>query len=279
MPERAVTAEAVPTTLDHLRQEFSSRSDARTKPSSNDLRLLHRFVRWCGPNAAVSSVTTLQITDFLEEQSSSTTRPPSVYRQPLKLFFDFARDRGARTDNPMRGVHTPRGQGRTGRAAAGQTPGSKDSVLLSAEKLAEFQAELERLTQEERPRILRDLQEARADGDLRENAAYDDARKQQGMVEGRIQELEQMIRRAELLGDGVQPTGKVVVGSLVELESLGSSRSRKFRIVSPEETDPRNGKLSYQSPVGQGVMGRSPGETVEVETPRGTTQYRIVSVS
>ncbi len=276
MPERAVTAAAVPTTLDHLRQEFSSRSDARTKPSSDDLRLLHRFVRWCGPNTAVSSVTTPQITDFLEEQSSSTTRPPSVYRQPLKLFFDFARDRGARTDNPMRGVHTPRGPGRTRRAAAEQAP--EDSVLLSAEKLAEFQAELERLTQEERPRILRDLYEARVDGDLRENAAYDDARKQQGMVEGRIQELEQLIRRAELLGDGVQPTGKVVVGSLVELESPGGRR-RQFRIVSPEETDPRNGKLSYQSPVGQGVMGHGPGETVKVETPRGINEYRIVSVS
>ena len=132
MPERAVTAEAVPTTLDHLRQEFSSRSDARTKPSSNDLRLLHRFVRWCGPNAAVSSVTTLQITDFLEEQSSSTTRPSECLPTALEALFRLARDRGARTDNPMRGVHTPRGQGRTVRAAAGQTPGSKDSVLLSA---------------------------------------------------------------------------------------------------------------------------------------------------
>lgn len=278
MREGAVTETEVPT-LDRLWQELNRSDDARFELPRDDLALLRRFVRWCGPNTTASTVPPHRIQRFLEEQLSSTTLPPRAYYEPLKLFFGFVHGRGVLTENPMRHVRLPRGQGRTGRAAAEQTPGSEESVLLSAEKLAEFQAELERLTQEERPRILHDLYEARVDGDLRENAAYDDARKQQGMVEGRIQELEQMIRRAELLGDGEQPTGKVVVGSLVELESLGSSRSRKFRIVSPEETDPRNGKLSYQSPVGQGVMGRSPGETVEVETPRGTTQYRIVSVS
>lgn len=278
MREGAVTETEVPT-LDRLWQELYRSDDARFALPRDELALLRRFVQWCGPNTTANNVPPREISRFLEEQQSSTRLPPRAYHEPLKLFFAYACERETLSDNPMQSVRLPRGQGRTGRAAAEQMPGSEASVLLSAEKLAEFQAELERLTQEERPRILRDLYEARVDGDLRENAAYDDARKQQGMVEGRIQELEQMIRRAELLGDGEQPTGKVVVGSLVELESLGSSRSRKFRIVSPEETDPRNGKLSYQSPVGQGVMGRSPGETVEVETPRGTTQYRIVSVS
>ena len=277
MGEGAVTETEVPT-LDRLWQEFNRSDDARFELPRDDLALLRRFVRWRGPNTAASTVTPNQITDFLQEQLSSTTRPPRAYYEPLKLFFEFVHDCGVLTDNPMRRVRLPRGQGRTGRAAAEQAPGPEESVLLSAEKLAEFQAELERLTQEERPRILRDLYEARVDGDLRENAAYDDARKQQGMVEGRTREREQMIRRAELLGDGGRPTGKVVVGSLVELESP-SGRRRQFRIVSPEETDPRNGKLSYQSPVGQRVMGHGPGETVEVETPRGINRYRIVSVS
>ncbi len=280
MREGAVTETAVPT-LDRLWQEFNRSDDARSKLSRDDLALLRRFVRWCGPTTTANTVPPHRIELFLKEQLSSTTLPPRAYFSPLKLFFAFAcaPDRGALTDNPMRRVRLPRGQGRTGRAAAEQAPGPEDSVLLTGEKLAEFQAEVERLKEEERPRILRDLYEARIDGDLRENAAFDDAKKQQGMVEGRIRELEQMIRRAEILGDGEQPTGKVVVGSLVELESPGSRRRRQFRIVSPEETDPRNGKLSYQSPVGQGVMGRSPGETVEVETPRGITHYRIVSVS
>ena len=273
-----VVTETDGATLDRLWQDFSGSDDVR-KLSGDAPTLLHRFVRWCGPSTLADTVTTFQIESFLQEQLSSTTLPPRVYQPPLKSFFAFAFDRGALTDNPMRRVRLPRGQGRTGRTAANRASEAVDSVLLSAEKLAEFQAELERLTQEERPRILRDLYEARIDGDLRENAAYDDARKQQGMVEGRIQELEQMIRRAELLGDDGQATDKVAVGSLVELESPGGRRRRQFRIVSPEETDPRNGKLSYQSPVGQGVMGRGPGETVEVETPRGTTRYRIVSVS
>ena len=274
MLDGAVTETDV-TTLDQLWQEFNRSGDARSKLSRDDLALLRRFVRWCGPNTTASTVTPYRIEGFLQKQLSSTTLPPRAYLLPLKLFFTFASDRGTLTDNPMRRVRLPRGQGRAARAAGNQ----EDSVLLTEEKLTEFQAELERLQEEERPRILRDLSEARADGDLRENAAYDDAKKQQGMVEGRIRELEQMIRRAELLGDGEQPTGKVMVGSLVELESPGSRRRRQFRIVSPEETDPRNGKLSFQSPVGQGVMGRSPGETVEVETPRGVTHYRIVSVS
>ena len=272
MLEGAVTETDV-TTLDQLWQEFNRSDDARFKLPRDDLALLRRFVRWRGPNTTASTVTHLEIVGFLQKQLSSTTLPPRAYLPPLKLFFTFASDRGTLTDNPMRRVRLPRGQGR----AAGAAGNREDSVLLTEEKLTEFQAELERLKEEERPRILRDLSEARADGDLRENAAYDDAKKQQGMVEGRIRELEQMIRRAELLGDDGRPTGKVVVGSLVELESPGGSR--QFRIVSPEETDPRNGKLSYQSPVGQGVMGRSPGETVEVETPRGITHYRIVSVS
>ncbi len=274
MRERAVTETVVPT-LDQLWQEFNRSDDARSNPSRDDLALLRRFVRWCGPNTTASTVTPYRIEVFLQEQLSSTTLPPRAYLPPLKLFFTFAHGRGALTDNPMRRVRLPRGQSRAGGSARDR----EDSVLLTGEKLTEFQTELERLKEEERPRILRDLYEARVDGDLRENAAFDDAKKQQGMVEGRIRELEQTIRRAELLGDDGRPTGKVVVGSLVELESSGGGRRRQFRIVSPEETDPRNGKLSYQSPVGQGVMGHSPGETVEVETPRGITHYRIVSVS
>lgn len=276
MRERSVTETAAPT-LNHLWQEFHRSDDARSSLSSDDLAHLRRFVGWCGLNTAASTVTPYRIEDFLQKQLPSTT-PPRVYLPPLKLFFAFANDHGALTDNPMTRVRLPRGQGGAG-GSGGRGPGGEEKVLLSEEKLAEFQAELEHLKDAERPRILSDLYEARVDGDLRENAAFDDAKKQQGMVEGRIRELEQVIRRAELLGTEQQPTEEVVIGSVVELEILDSGRRRQFRIVSPEETDPRNGKLSYQSPVGRGLMGRRSGETVEVETPRGTTRYRIVSAS
>jgi transcription elongation factor GreA len=123
------------------------------------------------------------------------------------------------------------------------------------------------------------LHEAIKDGDLSENAAYDDAKMRQGMLEARIRDLETKLRNVELIEDQDQRAGGGVgVGSRVTLEEVGSSDRLEFLVVGPEETNPRGGKISHRSPVGQALMGKGAGDDVEVTTPGGSVKYRILSV-
>ena len=267
----------VPKTLGQLWEEFTQSDESRAALKTEDGARLRRFVVWGGMGTTVATVRPYRIEEFLQQQNSSTTSARD-FLPSLKALFAYAQARGAIRVDPMKQVRSPRESNRS-RAAERpvQTP---QKVLLTAGRLAEVEAELGQLVNEERPRVLRNLDAARSDGDLRENSAYDDAKNEQGMIEARVRELERVVQAAETIEEGTHSDGAgIVIGSRVELESLGTGRRLRFLVVSPEETDPRNGKLSHLSPVGKSVMGRKAGETVEVATPRGTTQYQIVLVS
>jgi len=137
-----------------------------------------------------------------------------------------------------------------------------------------LRAELERLKSTERPRIIAAIAEARAHGDLKENAEYHAAREEQSFLEGRIQALEDRLRRAIVVDEA--PTGRVVIGSTVTVEIAGEEVT--YTIVSSAEADPAAGRLSSASPVGAALLGAIQGADVAVRTPRGTVQYRVISV-
>ncbi|MEW8978571.1 MAG: transcription elongation factor GreA [Symbiobacterium sp.] len=153
-------------------------------------------------------------------------------------------------------------------------------VVLSPEGLQQLQEELDYLRNVKRKEVAERLKEARSYGDLSENSEYDDARNEQAFVEGRITQLENMLRNAVVLDeeDAAAAAGTVRLGSVVVLKDLEFGDVLEYTIVGTVEADPSKNKISNESPVGQAIMGKSKGEIVEVHAPIGTIKYEILDV-
>jgi transcription elongation factor GreA len=146
-----------------------------------------------------------------------------------------------------------------------------------AEKLKE---ELHRLKTVERPGVITAIAEARAQGDLSENADYDAAKDRQGFIEGRIQEIEGKLSVAQVIDpSGVDGGGKVVFGATVELEDEASGDMVKYQIVGEDEADLKLGLINISSPIARALIGKEEGDTAEVQAPGGVRRYEVVAVS
>ncbi len=150
-----------------------------------------------------------------------------------------------------------------------------ESIFITKEGLEKIKNELSDLIHVQRPAVTERIKEARAHGDLSENAEYESARNQQSFIEGRIAELQDKIKRAKVV-DNHQNGGVIGVGSTVEVESDGIKET--YSIVGATETDPLSGKISLDSPIGKALLNHRSGQTVEVETPAGKFSYKILSV-
>ena len=149
-------------------------------------------------------------------------------------------------------------------------------TVAGAERLRE---EVEHLKRVERPRISKAIAEARAHGDLKENAEYHAAREQQGFIEGRIQELEGKLGNAEIIDvTSMEPTGKVIFGSTIDLEDEDNGAKVTYQIVGEDEADIKAGRISVGSPIARALVGKSQGDAVQVSTPGGQRSYEIIAV-
>ncbi|MQG20778.1 MAG: transcription elongation factor GreA [SAR202 cluster bacterium] len=140
--------------------------------------------------------------------------------------------------------------------------------------------ELEELTAQ-RPEISDEIQRAAADKDVRENAPLEAARERQGMVEARIRQLEAILSEATVMDETDKSSNDATtirMGSKIQIKELSSEREFSYQVVSAPEANPREGKLSVESPVGKSIFGKGEGEEVEVETPRGLMKYLIVKI-
>ncbi len=152
------------------------------------------------------------------------------------------------------------------------------SIPLTKESHEALQEELKRLIREERPKVIQDIAEARAHGDLSENAEYDAAKNRQGFIEGRIQEINGKLARAHVVDlTGMNPD-KVVFGSYVTLYDTASEEEVTYRIVGEDEADIKLGKISCTSPVGKALIGHKLDDTVKVTVPAGTKEYEIIDI-
>ena len=145
---------------------------------------------------------------------------------------------------------------------------------LTKDGARRLRGELQELRSEARPNIIRAIAEARAHGDLRENAEYHAAKEQQGFIEGRIAELEGWLGSAEMV-DG---HGRVVFGATVELERLSTGEQVRYQIVGDVEADIGKGLISISSPLSRALIGKEEGETATVVAPDGEIEYEILSV-
>ena len=151
---------------------------------------------------------------------------------------------------------------------------------MTEARAEQLRAELEHLKRVERPRIVRAIAEARAHGDLKENAEYHAAREQQSFAEGRIQEIESKLSRAQIIDiTRLAPDDKVIFGATVTVINLDSDETRVYRIVGDDEADVKAGRISYQSPIARALIGKRVGDEVAVQTPSGTVSYEIDQVA
>lgn len=149
-------------------------------------------------------------------------------------------------------------------------------TMGGAERL---RAELNELKSVKRPAIIKAIAEAREHGDLKENAEYHAAREQQGFCEGRIQDIESKLSNAQIIDiTSIQNTGKVIFGVTVTIVDVDSDEEKVYQIVGDDEADIKSGKLSVNSPIARGLIGREEGDTVQIDTPGGTKEYEIDKV-
>ena len=139
-------------------------------------------------------------------------------------------------------------------------------------------AELKTMKDEERPAIIKAIAEARAHGDLSENAEYHSAKERQGFIEGRIMELESLIRRADVIDPSRMSGDTIRFGATVELVDEETEEERTYQIVGEAEADIAAGRLNMRSPLARALIGKAEGDSIEVSTPGGAKYYEVVAV-
>lgn len=148
-------------------------------------------------------------------------------------------------------------------------------IFLTKDGLAELEEELKELKSNKRKEVAAALKEAKEFGDLSENTDWDDAKARQLFIEGRISEIENIIRHAQIVES--KSSDRVSVGSTVDVELENGQHT--FKIVGSSEANPDEGKISHESPIGKALIGKKVGEHAEVEIPAGTITYRVIKIS
>ena len=154
---------------------------------------------------------------------------------------------------------------------------SKKDILLTSEGFLELEEELNNLKNVRRPKVIEAIKDARAQGDLSENADYDAARNEQAEVEGRIKQIEFMLANAQIIEKSSDHT--VDLGSTVTISYVDDDEEEVYNIVGRMEADPFENKISNESPIGKAIIGKKEGDTIDVESPTGSYQIKIVKVA
>jgi len=150
---------------------------------------------------------------------------------------------------------------------------------MTIEGATRLKAELHRLKTVERPAVIQALADARSHGDLSENADYDAAKERQGFIEGRISEVETKLAHAQVIDPAdIDADGRVVFGSTVEVEEVESGARNTYQIVGDDEADIKASKISVNSPIARALIGKTEGDTAEVQAPGGLRSYEVVAV-
>ncbi|HEU5299911.1 MAG TPA: transcription elongation factor GreA [bacterium] len=151
--------------------------------------------------------------------------------------------------------------------------------VLTPEGLRRLEDELEHLKTVKRKEIAERIKASKEFGDISENAEYEDAKNEQAFIEGRILQLDQILRTARVVDNHNAPSDTITVGATVRVKELGSGEEISYTIVGSAEADPDQDRISNESPVGRALLGRRAGETVDVTVPVGKLKYRVLKIS
>ncbi len=154
-----------------------------------------------------------------------------------------------------------------------------DPVPISRTGYNKLKEELDRLQNEELPRVMRAVAEAREMGDLRENGEYIAGREQQGFIVGRIRELNGKLSRSDIIDCTKVEPDQAVFGTVVSLLDLDTNQKMTYQLLGPDEADSSTGSISIHSPIGRAIHGLSVGDKVDVETPRGNRHFEVIGIA
>ena len=233
---------------------------------------VYRFVRWFGEERSPASLTAAEVGNYAEQMAVSDTD----YHQRLGLvqaFLVYAKKEDWSDDNLAIHLKVKKVKPRVSLSARKNTPG----ISLTQEGYATAQRELSVL-KVKRAEVIDEMRKAAADKDFRENAPLQAAREQLGHLEGRIKELEAMLKLAVVMSEKQEIGFKSAVGDSLVLRDLTTGDELCYTIVSPREVDPTNGKISSISPIGKALIGRGVGEEVEITIPAGTLRYQVQGI-
>jgi transcription elongation factor GreA len=146
------------------------------------------------------------------------------------------------------------------------------------EGLKKLKDELNQLKDVERPKASQAIAEARDKGDLSENAEYDAAKEAQGLLELKISKLEEVVANARVIDESQLDTSKVLVHSHVKIKNMTNGAEMKYKLVAQSEADLKTGKISVDSPIGKGLLGKKVGDTAEIEVPNGTVKFEVIEI-
>ncbi len=234
---------------------------------------IHKFVRWFGRERPLAGLAAAEVANYAERLSTSDTD----YVRKLELvraFLVYAKKGGWSKVNLAVQLKTRKEKVRL---RSSPRRGSPEPVLLTRQGYAELEAELGAL-QGKRSESIEEIRIAAADKDFRENVPLAAAREQRGLLEGRINELEETLKAAVVIDEKQKTTLTVGIGDSVILCDLDSGEELRYTLVSPREADPASGKISHVSPIGRAVIDRGQGEIVEVAAPVGKLRYQIKQV-
>jgi transcription elongation factor GreA len=150
-----------------------------------------------------------------------------------------------------------------------------DNLPITVRGKAKLEEELKRLTYTERPAIIKAIEEARSHGDISENAEYEAAKERQGMIEGRIAEIQGQLAGAEVVDVSTIKSDKVVFGATVVLFDVDTEEELTYQIVGVDESDVKQGMISIMSPLARSLIGKAAGDTVQVRSPKGDREFEI----
>lgn len=156
---------------------------------------------------------------------------------------------------------------------------TEKQTILTPEGQRKLEEELEHLKTVKRKEIAERIKASKEFGDISENAEYEDAKNEQAFIEGRILQLDQMLRNAKVIDNQHAPADTITVGATVRIKDMGSGEEISYTIVGSAEADPDQDKISNESPVGRALLGKRNGETVDVVVPAGKMKFRVLKIS
>jgi len=269
------TEEQVSLSLNKAFQTYVRQMPQGTKKTAQPE--IAKFVRWIGAERLINSIIPSEIGEYNEIFGAKTaTRDATERLSAVKLFLTFLKKKEHIEVNLAQ--HMRLRKSRTSASKVAVEHNMTRSVRLTQSGFNEMTKQLAFL-QEERIRVVVDIQRAAADGDVRENAPLEAAREAQGMTMGKIREIEATLKVAVIIDATGQDSSRVHIGSKIELTEISTKKTVKYQLVEPNEANPLASKISIVSPVGSAILGHRLGDEVKVKTPRGQQVYKISKTS
>ncbi|MCL2140282.1 MAG: transcription elongation factor GreA [Dehalococcoidia bacterium] len=233
------------------------------------------FVDWFDEKKTVVNLAAIEVASYAERFSNEAQDEQKL--EILRRFLTFVKESGYTTVPLSASVKAHRAIALTNTKEV-RKKSQSDRNVLTQKGYDDLLRERDNLLKQ-RPQVLEEIRRAAADKDFRENAPLHAAREQLGYIDGRIQELEQVIRNAAIISSDKHSQGCVCVGNTVTLVMQSTGKTLCYTIVGPKEANPSQGKISHVSPIGQAIIGHHEGEVVEVIVPSGIVRYRIEHIN